>query len=380
MVLYVITSMNIQDLKAWCDKYRTEIAVGVAVFILAVIVDLACFYTPRPKLINPPSSTRDTKVTLSGTAAPHRGVIVFDKMMNALVVVNSNEKGEFTIVDMPIGEGANTFTLRSVASRWRVSFPLTVVIQKDTLAPVLSMDSLMGATVTGSNAVVTGKAEPGSTVTVNGVKTTVNADGSWSTTVALKPGANTVTVASTDSAGNVTTKTETIQYTPSAPESQTGTATVTTSTTMTSPGSVPASTTSTSPTATTPGTTSPTATAPSGTPASSTPTPPPAPQPVLAIIASTWVSNGAPNSKANETIYASVKDNYGRPVTGASVIAAVHYKSGAQYYSLKSDGNGNYSTSFKLYDKYVSGYRVNVNVTATYQGFTSTAATSFTPQ
>lgn len=375
--------MNIQACKAWCVRHRNEIGIGIAVFALTVIVDVTCFYTPRPQLVNPPSSTRDTKVTLTGKVSPHRSVTVFDALGNALIVVNPTEAGEFTVTDLPIGEGENIFTLRAIASRWRVSFPVTLRIQKDTLAPGLSMNSLQGATITGSNTVVSGKAEPGSSITVNGVKTTVNEDGSWSTTVALKPGANAVTVAATDPAGNVTTQTQTIQYTPSAPDSQTGTATVTTSTTMTSHGSLPASTTSTSPTATVPSSPSSTPTSSTPTPAptpSAAPAPTPAPQPILAIIASAWVSNGSPNARSNETIYASVKDNYGRPVIGASVIAAVHYKSGTQHYSLVSNGNGNYSTSFKLFDKLVSGYKVNVTVTATHQGFTSTAATSFTPQ
>ena len=292
-----------------------------------------------------------------------------------VIAVNSNDAGEFTLTSLSVGEGETVFRLRAANSGWRFSQPVTVLIRKDTVAPVLEVQTLQGATVTGSSTVISGKAEPGSTVTVNGVKTTIAADGTWSATVALQPGTNTVTVAATDPAGNITTQTQTIGYTPTADGSPTGTATVTASTTTLSAGSQPPSTTST----TTSNTPTPSGTTPTPT-STTTPTPAPAPQPILAITSSAWVSNGSPNSRANQTIYASVKDNYGRPVTDASVIANVSYKSGVVNYSLRHVGNGTYSTSFKLNDKYVSGFRVYVETVARWNGFTSAAQTSFTPQ
>ena len=115
------------------------------------------------------------------------------------------------------------------------------------------------------------------------------------------------------------------------------------------------------------------------TSSSSTPAPAPAPKPLLAIVATAYVSNPSPNDRANETIYTIVKDNYGNPVTGASVIATAFYKSGPVNYVLSHTGNGQYSVSFKLNDKYVSGFKVPISVVANYKGFSSTAETSFTP-
>ena len=57
----------------------------------------------------------------------------------------------------------------------------------------------------------------------------------------------------------------------------------------------------------------------------------------------------------------------------------MYYRSGIENYVLQSTGNGQYSTSFKLYDKYVSGFRVNVDVVAHLNSLGSTAYTSFTP-
>jgi hypothetical protein len=363
--------MAIQE---WAVLHKKELSWCAGGALVMLVLFLLCFYLPTPELKDAPATTKDAMVTLHGIASPHVGITVFDKDGNAVSIVQTNDKGEFDLVNLPIVQGDNAFELRAIASGWRASFPLTVHVAKDTVAPVLSVNSLQGATVTGSNTVVSGAAEPGSTVTVNGVKTTVNADGNWSATVALKSGSNPVTVTATDPAGNTTTQTQTVQYQPTAPGSQTGTATVTASTTTLSPGST--ASTSTLPTTTTPK--SPTSPTPSPTPAP-TPVPTPPPQRILSIVANAWVSNSSPNNRAEETIYASVKDNYGRAVNNASVIATVYYRSGIENYVLQSTGNGQYSTSFKLYDKYVSGFRVNVDVVAHLNSLGSTAYTSFTP-
>ena len=161
---------------SWIKRHRKELGIAGGAFLGTVLLFVLVFYTPKPALIDPPTSTKEAIVTLKGKVAPHRGVVVFNQTGDALVVVNSDDKGEFTLNNIPIGEGKNVLTLRSVASRYRLSLPLFIVIQKDTTAPALSMNTLQGATVTGSNTIVSGKAEPGSTVMVNGVKTTVGAD------------------------------------------------------------------------------------------------------------------------------------------------------------------------------------------------------------
>jgi len=363
--------------------YKREIIAGLIALLAAIILFFILFYLPRPSLVGAPSSVKDGAVSLMGHATPHTGIVLFDKNGQAIFGTSANDKGEFTLTNVPIGTGTNIFSLRALNAGWRFSFPLQVKIQRDNIAPLLRVDALQGTAVNGSGTVISGRAEPGSSVTVNGVKTTVNPDGSWQATVALEQGANTVTISATDPAGNTTTETQTIQYAPSAASSQTGLATTTASSTALSTGSLPASSAASSSQnafASQPPTS--TASAPSAA-ASSSPSAPvaqPTPQPVLAIIATAWVSNSSPNERANETIYASVKDNYGRPVTNASVIASVVYKTGVQNYSLTHQGNGTYVVSFKLNDKFVSDFRVSIDVTARSQGFSSTASTSFTPQ
>jgi len=59
----------------------------------------------------------------------------------------------------------------------------------------------------------TGKVDPGSSVKVNGSPVTVGPDGSFTATVKLNPGKNTITIQVTNKAGDTTTITKTITLT-----------------------------------------------------------------------------------------------------------------------------------------------------------------------
>jgi len=91
------------------------------------------------------------------------------------------------------------------------------------------------------------------------------------------------------------------------------------------------------------------------------------------------VSDYAPNDRETVTITATVKDNYGRAVTRASVLAMVGFRAGTQAYKLTHRGNGVYTVSFVLGTRFYPGYRVTTNITATYLGKTVTASTNFIP-
>lgn len=377
------TSFSSEQAKQWVLKHRRELASGAAGFGLLLVIWLVFFSLPKPKLTDPPRTTRESAVSLTGKTKPHVAVIAYDASGTAMMFANANDEGNFTLEGLPVGEGETMYVFRALDGGWRASSPLKVRITKDTTAPALQINPFDQAVVTGSNTTISGTVEPGSVVTVNGVKTEVAADGSWSSTIALQSGKNAVTVSATDPAGNTTTYTQTIQYTPTDASSPTGTISISSTTSSVSPGSLPAPT-STTPTATstdtTPtGTTNPTSPTTSPTSPEST-TPPPPPQPILGITSTAWVSISSPNERATETVYVSVKDNYGKPVTAATVTASVYFQSGVQTYTLSSLGNGTYTASFKLNDRFVAGYRVNVQTTATYNGFTSSANAGFTPR
>jgi hypothetical protein len=69
-----------------------------------------------------------------------------------------------------------------------------------------------GLSVAESTLRVVGKVDPGSSVTINGNASPTDAQGNFSTTLALQPGQNVVTFVSTDQAGNTTNLTRLVTY------------------------------------------------------------------------------------------------------------------------------------------------------------------------
>jgi hypothetical protein len=85
----------------------------------------------------------------------------------------------------------------------------------DILPAIVISTPIDGTTVTTSSINVTGTAtdnEGVTSLTVNGNPVTLGADGSFTTTVSLTSGANTITVIATDAAGNSATETVTVTY------------------------------------------------------------------------------------------------------------------------------------------------------------------------
>lgn len=85
---------------------------------------------------------------------------------------------------------------------------LPVWVARDTTAPPLFLDA---ASLTNRTPLtVTGLTEAGATVSINGATVSVDAQGRFTTTVALSEGANSLSAAATDAVGNTTTVTRTV--------------------------------------------------------------------------------------------------------------------------------------------------------------------------
>jgi uncharacterized protein YfaP (DUF2135 family) len=101
------------------------------------------------------------------------------------------------------------------------SATVTVASAADTTKPALSISALANGAYTNKMTLnITGTATDAGglkSVTVNGGAVAVNADGSFSTALALVAGSNTVTVIATDNAGNQQVDTRTVTYDPAAP-------------------------------------------------------------------------------------------------------------------------------------------------------------------
>ncbi|MEM4728974.1 MAG: hypothetical protein QXH42_04340 [Thermoplasmata archaeon] len=123
-------------------------------------------------------------------------------------------RGTRAVIDVrPDGSTDGEYTVEyystdNVGNKEEAQF-MTVVV--DTVA---SLELGFGNVSTGEGRFrVAGRAEPGSTVYVNGKLARVDPDGSFSTEVGLRAGANIIVVKSLDPAGNERTETRVVTYT-----------------------------------------------------------------------------------------------------------------------------------------------------------------------
>ncbi|MFC5604785.1 S8 family serine peptidase [Sporosarcina koreensis] len=164
-----------------------------------------------PQITTSGTVTNNANVVIEGKASPTTTITLKNNGKN-VESVTIGEGGTFSF-PLVLTEGENVFTAVS-SLNGRVtgeSAPVTFVL--DTMKPVLSITSPKTGTKTKSEvATVTGKVSDAnlSTVTVNGHKANVAANGTYSTRILLDEGENVITVVAKDAAGNQETKSVTV--------------------------------------------------------------------------------------------------------------------------------------------------------------------------
>lgn len=132
----------------------------------------------------------------------------------------------------------------------------STVAADTTPPPIFVTAGLDGSSVSVPTAVLTGTTEPGAMLTVGGANVAVDPTGAWTAPVTLTTGPNTFAVVAADAAGNTSTKTVVITYTPELQTTSTTAAGTTTTAPPTATTAKP-KTTTTKPVVTTPATTPP---------------------------------------------------------------------------------------------------------------------------
>ena len=123
----------------------------------------------------------------------------------------------------PLSQGSHTYTVSADDFDGNTATSASTSFTIDTIAPSLTVTSPTDGLVTNQSTVtVSGETDDATTrpvtVTVNGSSVTVDpSDSSFSTTVSLVEGSNTITVVATDTAGNSTTVTRTVILNTAAP-------------------------------------------------------------------------------------------------------------------------------------------------------------------
>lgn len=363
---FVLRTKLTRERLIWC-------AISAALFLLAVglIIWLAVIYLPAPEFTGFPTITGQEKVTLRGTAKPDAVIVLFDKDKKSAGITSTDADGNFVFENIVLVSGENKFTARALnAVRKSSCHSKEIVIKFDAAVPALEVQST-GMVVNEQNYIVTGKTEPGTVVTVNGITAAVGEDGIWSANIQLTPGENNLEIVATDFAGNQATTTENVIYTPPIETGVNENTNVAANTNMETGANTNVNTNAETNTNTATNTNTNTST--------NTNTAPPTP-PAVIINVTGQISNPTPNVRGNETITATVKDSAGNRITNATVRAVAHYSSGNITYTLTHSGGGVYSVSFKVGTGAEVGYKVLVDISASYGGGTDSTQVSFTPR
>lgn len=151
------------------------------------------------------------------------GAISFGQAPSGLRFATPSELEEHQLLTVPAGGTASLSYVYSIALTQAEINAMALDAQDRFQPPVVQIANLAnGATVSTANVTLTGTAVAGSgikSLVVNGQPVSVSPDGSWTATVPLSPGANTITAAAVDGAGAAPQAQLTVVYQPPAPAS-----------------------------------------------------------------------------------------------------------------------------------------------------------------
>ena len=127
-----------------------------------------------------------------------------------------------TVTPSTLSDGSHTVTINCADNDGNRATEKSTTFTVDTVPPVLNVTSPDAGLITNkSTVVVAGTTNDATsspvTLTVNGNKVSVGSNGSFSTTVTLSEGENTITIEAVDQAGKVSTVTRTVTYDSSTP-------------------------------------------------------------------------------------------------------------------------------------------------------------------
>jgi hypothetical protein len=169
--------------------------------------------------------TRDDHVDLTAVAPAN---LRPDQHYQVRIFVNGNPIGrmdlpdtsQFTIGNVPLDEGANSVQTTLVGDGGESARSAPVTVARDDQAPTITIIQPSGPVYTDTT-MLTGKTEPGADMQITDasghtVESSVAPDGRFSAELELAPGANDMTLRSTDGAGNKTTSRVTVDRANSA--------------------------------------------------------------------------------------------------------------------------------------------------------------------
>lgn len=164
--------------------------------------------TMAPPVLNIPyESTNSAKINISGYSTPGTKVEVYlNNALDQTTDVNSN--GSFTAMDINLNDGTNTVYGKTVDNDKRSLASKTLNVVLDSSKPKLSISEPSdGKEINGGDKKITvsGKTDTDSKTYINDGQVIVSKDGSFSTSIPLNDGDNTITIKAINSALTSTT-------------------------------------------------------------------------------------------------------------------------------------------------------------------------------
>ncbi len=162
-------------------------------------------YVAPPTINSLPDATNKSEIDVSGSAAKDQTISLYvhDDLVEKLP---TKDDGSFKFNSVTLSQGKNEIKVKAVTKDKKQSdFSQVVTIFYLNKEPSLEMQSpTNGQTFSKDDSPisVSGKTDPGVTVTVNDFLAIVDSQGSFTARLSLKGGENTIKIVATDKAGN----------------------------------------------------------------------------------------------------------------------------------------------------------------------------------
>ncbi|MCL4383881.1 Ig-like domain-containing protein [Patescibacteria group bacterium] len=167
-----------------------------------------------PRLFVPFDATNSATISVNGTAEAKTSVELM-KNDSFLDKTDVTDSGDFNFDNVTLDKGENKFTAVAVSPkgvRSEVSKDLVITYNDQPPSLTMTAPNQDSVTVDTADYDITGKSDPGVSVTVNGRVAMVENDGSFKLKVQLNQGKNDFEIIATDNAGNQTKKTVSVTY------------------------------------------------------------------------------------------------------------------------------------------------------------------------
>lgn len=172
-------------------------------------------FVPKPIIIQPQKATKESKITIEGSAQNAKTIELF--VNDSLAGKETMNGNEFTFNDVPLKEDENRIKVRSINGNNKSEFSETVRVAYRQKAPEIEIETPRdGDAFSGGVSLlkVKGKSAPYAKVTINGALAIIDETGTFRYDYRMQGGDNKLMIVATDDAENRSEKEVKFTYSP----------------------------------------------------------------------------------------------------------------------------------------------------------------------